>query len=173
MFHELLDDLKFRNLGNFKKITEMLIQWRAPSRPPNRNILTLVPENREKAAVKHFIEKPILLNFGNLSTIPFPMIITLKICIFDILHDIPFDRTNNSSLPIGAKYFAISLFSSLMTSITIARLICPSLSFFIICLYFAFLTERRIYFIISIHYAESRETKLTCKRLKVSVWIYT
>ena len=39
------------------------------SRPPKRNILRSVLQSCKKSAVKHFIEKPMLFNFMDLSTI--------------------------------------------------------------------------------------------------------
>ena len=40
--------------------------------PDKRQISIFVQENCEKSALRHSIEKPILLNFVNLSTIPCP-----------------------------------------------------------------------------------------------------
>ena len=40
--------------------------------PDKRQISIFIQENCEKSAVRHSIEKPILLNFVNLSTIPCP-----------------------------------------------------------------------------------------------------
>ena len=40
--------------------------------PDKRQISIFVQENCEKSALRHSIEKPILLNFMNLSTIPCP-----------------------------------------------------------------------------------------------------
>ena len=42
---------------------------KVPSRPPEKQILTVVLNNYEKSAIKHSIEKPMLLNFVDLSTI--------------------------------------------------------------------------------------------------------
>ena len=44
------------------------------SRPPKRQILTVVLQKCEISAVKHFIEKPVLLNFMD-----FPMILSMKL----------------------------------------------------------------------------------------------
>lgn len=44
---------------------------------------------------------------------------------------------------------------------------------FIIRLCFAFLSERLICFLVSIHYVEGKEIQLTCKRLKVHRWSCT
>ena len=39
------------------------------NRPPKKQVLTAVLKNWERSAVKHFIEKPILLNLLDLSAI--------------------------------------------------------------------------------------------------------
>ena len=41
--------------------------WQVPSQSRKRSIVTVAPEDCEKVAAKHFIEKSILLNFVNLS----------------------------------------------------------------------------------------------------------
>ena len=59
-----------RTLGNFKEIPETLgIDRKVFSRPHKRQISTVVSQNCEKSAVNHFIEKPMLVNFVDLSTI--------------------------------------------------------------------------------------------------------
>ena len=55
---ELMKELKLLVLGN-----------RGHSRPPKSQILTHVLKMREKPAVKHSIEKHVLLNFVRLSKI--------------------------------------------------------------------------------------------------------
>ena len=44
------------------------IDEKSPASPPEGQILTIVLENCENSAVKHFKETPILLNFVDLST---------------------------------------------------------------------------------------------------------
>ena len=57
-------------LENFQKIPEIpRIDSKYQAWSPNQKILKVVLENSEKSAVKHSIQKPILLNFLNLSTI--------------------------------------------------------------------------------------------------------
>ena len=66
LLHKLSNDLK--RLGNFKKISEMLgFDGEYPA--DQRQILTFVLKNREKSALKNSIEKHVLLNFMDLSTI--------------------------------------------------------------------------------------------------------
>ena len=51
-------------------MSEMLgIDGKATSRLPKRQILTVVLQNCKKSAVKYSLEKPMFLNFVNLSTI--------------------------------------------------------------------------------------------------------
>ena len=53
-----------------RKICEMLwTWWPVPSGSLKRQIWTVVPKNLEKSAIKHSIEKPMLLNSMNLSAI--------------------------------------------------------------------------------------------------------
>ena len=44
------------------------IWWRVPSRTTKSQILTFLLKTRKKSAVKHSMQKPILLNFANLFT---------------------------------------------------------------------------------------------------------
>ena len=53
------------------------------SQPPERHILTVVLQNYEKSAVKHFIEKPLLLGFLDFSTIFCPRL-QIEILILNI-----------------------------------------------------------------------------------------
>ena len=55
-------------LGNFKKIPEMLgFDGEYPAVHPKARFWRFLVKNYKKSAVKHSIEKPILLNFVNLS----------------------------------------------------------------------------------------------------------
>ena len=47
----------------------MELMRKRSSRSPKKQVLPVVLQNCEKPAVKYFIEKPMLLNFVNLSTI--------------------------------------------------------------------------------------------------------
>ena len=58
-------------LGNFKKILKMFgFDGEYPADHPRGKFWQL--KNRKKTAVKHSREKPILLNFVNLTIIPCP-----------------------------------------------------------------------------------------------------
>ena len=65
---KLPSDLNLRLLG-YEKIKENSLEILEfggeypANRPPKRQILTFVLENREKQAVKHSVETPILLEF--------------------------------------------------------------------------------------------------------------
>ena len=55
-------------LGNFKEIPERLgIDEKVLSRRQKSQFLTVVLQNLEKSAVKHYIEKAMLFNFVDLS----------------------------------------------------------------------------------------------------------
>ena len=57
-----------RKLGNFKKIPEMLgFNGEFPAVHPKAKFWRFLVKNCKKSAVEHSIEKPILLNFVNLS----------------------------------------------------------------------------------------------------------
>ena len=57
-----------RKLGNFKKIPEMLgFDGLYPAVHPEAKIWRFLVKNCKRSAVKHSTEKPILLNFVNLS----------------------------------------------------------------------------------------------------------
>lgn len=73
----------------------------------------------------------------------------------------------NFSFYFGSDHFVV-IFSHFMTSAIHLPIYWTNLSlpFFILGLCFAFLTRSLIYFSFSIHYAEIREMKLTCERLK-------
>ena len=65
---ERLKDL--RKLGNFKKITEMLgFDGKYPAVHPKAKIWRILVKNCTKSAATHSIEKPVLVNFVNLSPI--------------------------------------------------------------------------------------------------------
>ena len=67
--------LKFsylRELGNFMRIPQIYVSdGKVLSLTPHNHNLTVVLTNCKKSEVKHSIEKPMLLNFFNLSTIIF------------------------------------------------------------------------------------------------------
>ena len=73
--YELTNDLRFIyyylfpiELGNFKKIPEMLgSDGECPAVHPKAKFWRFSVKNRKKSAVKHSIEKPILLNTWNLT----------------------------------------------------------------------------------------------------------
>ena len=66
-------DLQYWEIKKFQEnIWNAWIWWQVPSRPPKKQILSFVLENSKKSVVKHPIEKPVLLNFLNLSTILSP-----------------------------------------------------------------------------------------------------
>ena len=66
--YELPNDLRLRKLGNFKKIPEMLgFDGKYPAVQPKAKFWRFLVKYRKKSAVKNSIEKPILLNFVNLS----------------------------------------------------------------------------------------------------------
>ena len=74
-----------RNVENLKKVTEMTEnhwnQWRVHSRRPKRQNLTFALEYRQKLSykvVKHSLEKFILPNFVNFSTIFCPRLYIQK-----------------------------------------------------------------------------------------------
>ena len=59
-----------RKLGHFKKTTELLrTSGKVLSPPPKKQIFTVVLQNCQKSAVKNFIEKIMLINFVDLTTI--------------------------------------------------------------------------------------------------------
>ena len=75
MPHKLSNNLRFRILGNMTEISEMLgIDGKVLGQPPKKQTLTVVLQNLGKSAAKHSNEKPMLLNFLNLSTIFSPML---------------------------------------------------------------------------------------------------
>ena len=67
---KLLKTYDLRKLRNFKQIPGMLeLDRECQAGHLKKPILTFMLENRQKSAIKHFIEKSILLNFAKLSTI--------------------------------------------------------------------------------------------------------
>ena len=81
---ERLQTQDFRKLENFKKIPEMLgMAWKVLSRPPKKQIFTLVLENCKRSAVKYFIEKRILTKITK-------VVSGSKICDNRILYSVPF-----------------------------------------------------------------------------------
>ena len=78
--HELPNDLRLRKLGNFKKIPEMLgFDGEYPAVQPKAKFWHFLVKNCKKSAVKHSIEKPILLNFVNLSPTFCPRLLSGKL----------------------------------------------------------------------------------------------
>ena len=66
--HELPNNLRYRKLGNFKKITEMFdFDGEYPAAQPKAKFWRFIVKNHKKSAVKHSLEKPILLNFVSFS----------------------------------------------------------------------------------------------------------
>ena len=58
-----------RKVGKFKKIpAKLVIDSKVLSRPPKRQFLTVVLQSWDYSSVKHFIKKPMLLNFVDLFT---------------------------------------------------------------------------------------------------------
>ena len=56
-------------VGKFKKIpAKLVIDSKVLSRPPKRQFLTVVLQSWDYSSVKHFIKKPMLLNFVDLFT---------------------------------------------------------------------------------------------------------
>ena len=51
--------------------------------PPKTKILTFAQQNFEESATKRFIDKPMLLNFMNLSTLFRPSLYNINFFIFD------------------------------------------------------------------------------------------
>ena len=67
---ERIKILDFRKLGNFHEIPKMLgIEWHVLNWQSKKNILTIELQNWKEEAVKHSIERSMLLNFVDLSTI--------------------------------------------------------------------------------------------------------
>ena len=65
--------MDFGKFGIFKEIAEILgFGGEVLSRTPKTQILTMLLQDYEKSALKHFIQKPLLLNFVVLSTIICP-----------------------------------------------------------------------------------------------------
>ena len=64
-----LNTQDLRKLVKFRKSLKCLELIGKYSACHQKKILTVVLQNCEKTAVKHSIEKPVLLNFGDLSTI--------------------------------------------------------------------------------------------------------
>ena len=56
------------------------------SRPLKKQILTEKLQNREKSTVKHFIGKPMLLNFVDLSTIFCPKLLNQDMGYLSFIH---------------------------------------------------------------------------------------
>ena len=71
----------------------------AISRPPKRQILTVKLQNCKKSAVKHSIEKPVILNFLNLSTIIYPR-----------LYEKIYFHLNSTHTPWNLHFFYILVF---------------------------------------------------------------
>ena len=61
-YHQKLNDLKLIILGN-KEISRESTDGKVLSRLPKMQTLTFVLQSFKKSAVKHLIEKPMLLNF--------------------------------------------------------------------------------------------------------------
>ena len=58
-----------RKVGKFKKIpAKLVIDSKVLSRPPKRQFLTVVLQSWDYSSVKHFIKKPMFLNFVDLFT---------------------------------------------------------------------------------------------------------
>ena len=80
LHHELPNYLRLKNLKklrNFRKIPEILgFDGKCPAVHRKANFWRFLVKNRKKSAVKHFIEKPVWLNFVNLS--PLSKIVTIR-----------------------------------------------------------------------------------------------
>ena len=68
LLHELPNDFRLGKLGNVKKVPEMLtFDGEDPAVYSKAKFWLVLVKNCKKSAVKRSIEKPILLDFENLS----------------------------------------------------------------------------------------------------------